>query len=409
MENCGGKKFEEFLECAIPPGDRLVRYSLNPCANCGPEIGLVTANAEIITQRINGKETLATVSVMVKACTKCDNFRQLFPNVLEVEISFYKYILPALKQFVVDQGGCKVLDFFPKFHGVFSSSQSDAYDEDAILLIENVEEPGQQVTYLQCPGYNFETTNNILRDLAIFHAVPIAFKSVNADKFIGQVIPHLQYRRTYQDMSEKLESELLDIAIKAARLSAEGEELLPRVVKAIGDNLLNFSTKDLQMESEQFLTIIHNNLYLDNVVAKFENDIHVENKFVGLNMLEYGSLARDLVFVLLMSVNMEVLKESYWEFIRGYYNTFISVLMELNCDTHQYTLELLQEEIRRMGGTMEFLHVMLTTSQLYGQQKDAQPIEDDTEVDLLSEVEQYERCLQRMHEIILFFGRASWI
>lgn len=408
MEHCGGKKFEEFLECTIPPGDRLVSYSLNQYANCGPEIGLVIANAEIITRRINGKETLATVNVMVKACTKCDTLRQLFPKVLEVEISFYKHILPALKQFVVDQGGCKVLDFFPKFHGVFSSSQSEAYDEDAILLIENVEGPGPQVKY-QSWGYNFEATNNILRDLAIFHAVPIAFKSLNADKFIGQIMPYLQYRRTYQDMPEKSESELLDIAIKAAQLSAEGEELLPRVVKAIGNNFSNFSSKELQMESEQFVTIIHNNLYLDNVVAKFENDIHIENKFVGLNMLEYGSLARDLVFMLLMSVNIEVLKESYWEFIRGYYNTFISVLMELNCETHQYTLELLQEEIRRMAGTMEFLHVMSTTSQLYGQQKDGQPNENDAEVDLLSEVEQYERCLQRMHEIILFFGRASWI
>ncbi|KAK5643613.1 hypothetical protein RI129_007458 [Pyrocoelia pectoralis] len=397
-------ELEKLLECAIPPGNQMVDYSLNPLVKFGEDYGVVSINTEILTQN-SGKETLEKVNVTIKACTKSGRIQRIFPNGLEIEILFYKNILPAMKQFVVDRGGCRLLDFFPKFHAARNSLKSDMFDEDAILLIENVEENGFRAT----SDFDFETTKNIIRDLAIFHAIPIAFKSINFDKFNAEIMSHLQHKRMFKNISQKSENELLDVAIKAAQLSPEGEDLLPRVVKSISGNVLYFSSDHLTTESEQFSTVIHNNLCLSSVVTKFENDVPVQSKFISFNMLEYGSLARDLVFVLLSSVNIDVLKESYFEFVTYYYNIFISVLMELNCDTHQFTLELLHEEINFVASKMEFFHLMVVTSHLYGQRKEVEPNEDDTEIDYFLQVEPNERCLQRIHEIILFFGKKCWI
>lgn len=62
-------------------------------------------------------------------------------------------------------------------------------------------------------------------------------------------------------------------------------------------------------------------------------------KMVDFQIATYDSLIHDLVFFLALSVQTDIMKARFDDFVEQYYNQFIAWLERLGCDTTNYSFE----------------------------------------------------------------------
>lgn len=198
-------------------------------------------------------------------------------------------------------------------------------------------------------GFDASATFSVLKDLATFHAVPLAIRLVSPVLFETKLEPFCPVFTGGQgDRKEEMDQFLLS-SIESME-EPEIKPYLDRVKKNIQESFPYVR----QAVREPWVTITHLDFWCNNVMVT--NERPQKNIILDLQVPMIGSPARDVVFFLLTSVEFQVIKSKFDEFVRFYYEELIKNLKELQVDTAPFTWESFLEEVDYAARTTEFTH-----------------------------------------------------
>ncbi|XP_072393451.1 uncharacterized protein [Diabrotica undecimpunctata] len=276
----------------------------------------------------------------------------LYQNIFNIQVTYrkevelYKTIVQILEEFAK-----KRLDFFPKYYASRYNlkEDDDVIDEDAVLVLENLAVLGYK-NLNKKEGFDLQNAIIFLEDLAKFHAVPLAFKFKHPNVF-EEKIKKLCFNTVFTD------------AKRYAKLNEASRQIISECssISYLADKILFLNVNNMQPISDAYGTLIHFDLWINNIMVNLKDGKSVGNKLVDFQVYNYGSPASDILFFFLTSLQGYVIKEHLDELIKHYHEHFVKCLQEFGCDTKLYTLESLLEELR-LHSKFEYGHAVLYTT-----------------------------------------------
>ncbi|XP_072400504.1 uncharacterized protein [Diabrotica undecimpunctata] len=309
----------------------------------GENFGSEMIKLDVTTVDENGKEE--TLHGVAKTLPKHEMMRQAFKVQVTYtnEMAFYDLIIPTLQDFQRELGVKKVIDWFPECYATRKNlNTSDIIDDNAVIVLENLIIAGFQ-NIDRYIGFDLETAKLVLRDLASFHAVPLALRLKKPEVFEKVIKPHCV---PFEPM------DVDDYLLVLQGIIEENKEIAHLASKITGWKKTVLPVSDL------FGTITHTDMWTNNTMQKFENGRAVNNKLVDFQVYSYGSPATDVFFFLWSSVPQEVLEKNLDLLLNYYYEQFVNVLKEHKVDVSPYTYEKFLQEIDKVGPS-EFQHAFV--------------------------------------------------
>ncbi|GAB0093276.1 uncharacterized protein DMENIID0001_083570 [Sergentomyia squamirostris] len=327
------------------------------------------------------------------------------------EISIYTVSVPEFLRLQEEQG-CpedEKLDVFIKCYGSRTSLDATAMkvDSDAVLLLENVKIQGYTVGD-RSKGFDREHTELILRNVAKFHAAPIALRYKNREIFEKKVHSHLKKididtgltSEAWTEMKKSLENELKSIP-----------EVLPFFDMITHQfDMCQERQRDLDFyEENPFNTICHNDLWVNNVMIAYdESGKPVRVKIFDFQLIMYASLSLDVLFFLFTSVQNDTLLENFDYFLKFYFDEFCKSLQFFGCPVDDFTWNTFIKDIDKQA-PYEFYHIVaMTKILLIDKQKMAE--QDEITDDTFSSSEFVgPNYYEKLRLIVLEFSKRNWL
>ncbi|CAH1124986.1 unnamed protein product [Ceutorhynchus assimilis] len=336
-----GELVEQQVSSLLPPGENYgsVMYKV--------DFKVKTSSGEI-------KEYHA-----VAKCTPLNQVTQEMFNTqvtFKSEIAWYTTVIPTLKSFAKEQGLRRELDFFQQFYGARISldPESDKVDLDGVILTENLKYLGYGNVDRHV-GFEATSTISILKDLATFHAIPLAIKIKNPELFAKKLVPYCpDIGNGFTKMKPHFDQKL----IKSLKEIPELTDFMPQIARNIEESS-PFGVREIR---EPWAGIMHLDFWCNNIMATSEETPKV--MILDLQVPKQGSVAADLIFFLLTSVKFDVIKDRLDEFVELYYEEFIENLRQLKVDTSDFKLDGLLEEITEEVKKAEFRHSLSHSYQM---------------------------------------------
>lgn len=404
------KQLDELLLPCLRRNVKLKKYSTKQLTAAGENYGSLMIAVEIILEESNGLSREEVLNIVAKMCPPNEWIKKMFNTVVtfKKEIAMYNTVFPILTAFQREQGCSNVISFFPKCYGarINLNASSNVVDDDAILLLENLKLSGFELAD-RMKGFDLETAELIIKDLAAFHAVPTAIKILKPEIFKNKILPHLDKLRAFDCLSEDTEKMLMNNIIDTALSNDECKSIIERIKNGL--QLCGQNAKNRPPPVEPFATINHNDYWVNNTMIKYKNGKPTENKMIDFQLIDYGSPGNDVIFFLFSSVQKEVLDVHYDRLVQLYYQTFIHTLKELKCETKPFTYELFQEELNRSAKNAQFAHILIMLRPIYSIKANVRELHELSEEDLLSEHQLSDLYKQKLPEIILEFAKKKWI
>ncbi|KAF2878836.1 hypothetical protein ILUMI_27325 [Ignelater luminosus] len=401
-DNNGIKELDKLLQKFLGEDKKIVKVETKRLTSAGENYGSQILAVEV---HLQNKEILHLVAKMIPPN---EWLKELFhtPISFRKETEFYNTIIPAMKEFQIQQGVSNVIDCFPECYGARVSLYSNVVDDDAVILLENLKLSAFQVAN-RMEGFDLETTKLLLQDMALLHAVPIAIKLSNPEEFNKKFLPYLEKNRKFNGLSKSAEKAIIDSIVKTIRTK---QELLPFMSNI--EKSLKISMSNIQNQTnsrEPFATLNHNDYWVNNTMIKFENGKIAKNKIVDFQLIDYGSPGNDIIFFLFSSVQTKVIDEHYDDLIKLYYNKFISTLKELKCDTTMFTFKQLEEEINISAKSTQFVHILIMLKHILAGEGTVRELSEMTEEDMVSEAQFSDEYRKKVPEVALEFVKRNWI
>ncbi|KAJ8984932.1 hypothetical protein NQ317_012182 [Molorchus minor] len=175
--------------------------------------------------------------------------------------------------------------------------------------------------------------------MAFFHAVPLALKLNTPDVFEEQIKPHL----TDQFPQGGVTPLIVQLVILDFLQTCDECHVFMPALKKI---LKRPRVEKIEERKEPWLTIGHGDMWVNNIMVRFEDDTPTSVKFIDFQNFAYRSPAVDLFLFLWSSVQNSVLEEHFDDLLKLYHESFTEKLQELGCDTAPFPLENLVEEMK---------------------------------------------------------------
>lgn len=298
------------------------------------------------------------------------------------ELLFYREIIPAIESFN-EKHGLPKPSFFPKFMGGRLNFTGDTKaDQDALLLIENLigyENVDRHV------GFNLETTNFILKDLAWFHAIPIAMKLLEPELFESKIKAScfgllLPTRIEHDEYGEEIE------VIGFPENTLEGHTFLIKLLeqdekykeaaekyKNFYNRMKNILTREARKlfnsePVEPYATLVHQDMWINNIMLVFQDGRPVSSKFIDFQICKIGSPITDLLFFLFSSVQTSCLKDHLDELFEHYYEHFADILKKCGCYSSQFSYDNFSKEMQ-IGSTQAIIQTVFMLPNVIFQKK----------------------------------------
>ncbi|KAJ8951352.1 hypothetical protein NQ318_009288 [Aromia moschata] len=222
--------------------------------------------------------------------------------------------------------------------------------------MENLKESGY-INVDRHVGFDLDTGELILKDLAAFHAVPLALKLKKPEVFDEKVRPYLTKFTPPDPPANGENGQTMDSIV--IEMLQESDKCIPHVSKV---RALLKRTKEIRMipPNEPFATVVHGDMWVNNTMVKFVNGKPVKNKLVDFQVCDYGSPATDLFFFLFSSIRLRVLQDHFDDLVKFYHNHFISHLDKLGCDIAPFNYHNFLEEMR-FATENELQHSLIMT------------------------------------------------
>ncbi|CAH1179020.1 unnamed protein product [Phaedon cochleariae] len=288
-----------------------------------------------------------------------DFVKDFSPFLFTKEMMFYKEVIPAIQTFLKNRGASPV-DYYPEFYGGrLNLSGGSKADSDAVLLLENLHTSGYQ-NMDRHEGFDFDGAKTVLKDLAHFHAVPVAMKLLEPKLFqekiqkIFDIKPPSPPKKPEGKPDEPpppmpaLTKELMVAVLE------EDDKCVPAIPSFLEmiekQRSISFEEMLNMKQREPFATMAHMDMWLNNTMQKLDHKNRpIKNKFVDFQVLSYASPVRDLLFLLITSVQLSVLKTRFDYLLKYYHDNFTKVLKELGCDLTPFSYENFIEEVKAMA------------------------------------------------------------
>lgn len=200
----------------------------------------------------------------------------------------------------------------------------------------------------------------ILKDLATFHAVPIALKLKKRQLFENKIKknfgkptfgpPKPKEGETSPPPTGGAQKMWLDALENNDQCKLYVQRLKKTVEESKDDTMKSFFEKP---KREPFATISHNDMWVNNTMQIFQGSKMLKNKFVDFQMYTYDSPARDLLFFVWSSVELPVVKRRFNDLLKYYHSQLLGVLQRLGCDTTPFSYEKFEIELKESA-----LHVL---------------------------------------------------
>ncbi|XP_018326597.1 uncharacterized protein LOC108737911 [Agrilus planipennis] len=325
------------------------------------------------------------------------------------EINAYLNAVPAILRFQKDNNVPKEheFDIFPKCYGARLSldKNKDSVDDDAAIIFDNLKSYGYEMGD-RLVGFDLAHAELIVRDLAKFHAVPLALRLKRPDVFEEKILPCTTKNKTFDQFPEDAKKAFNDSIIDGVNQVQELEVYLPRIQAAINKAM----TVPPNPPKDPFITVIHSDYWVNNtMVLKDITGKPVKNKIVDLQLITLDSPIKDLIFFLFTSVINDVLDKNFDRLVRIYYENFLDNLKDYGIDIGLFSWDVFEEELNRVAKE-EFYHVAVMLKPIFTERgkvqhslEDFQP-SDWTRDDLLGP-----RHTKKMKDTVLAFAKHKWI
>lgn len=185
----------DFVQSKLPSHLRIKEFSTRPLTAVGDNWGssLTALTILVVDEKCGAEKTLHWVA---KMCPKDPALCRAFQveRTFVKESAMYTTVAPILQDFQSSNNipEDQILDSFIECYGsrVSMDPTKDTVDDGAVLLLENISYKGYQIGD-KTKGFDLENTEFILRHLAKFHAVLIAFRKMQPEMFQDKVLPCL--------------------------------------------------------------------------------------------------------------------------------------------------------------------------------------------------------------------------
>lgn len=248
---------------------------------------------------------------------------------------------------------------FAKCYGarVCLDENKNEVDEDAVLIFENLKIQGYK-TEDRLVGFDLAAAKIILRDLARFHAAPIAVKKLHPEEFQSKVIPTLAKNKGLEQLPIEVTLAFHNSIMEGAVEVEDLKPYLSRIQKIVDYTAAN-PYVNRPPPKELFGSMSHSDFWVSNtMLLKDESGVPISNKIVDLQIMTYSSIARDVIFFMFTSIINKVLDENYEDLLRTYYDSFVNTLKEFDLDVSEYTWEAFLQELDEVAPT-EVYHVLV--------------------------------------------------
>ncbi|CAG9764994.1 unnamed protein product [Ceutorhynchus assimilis] len=271
----------------------------------------------------------------------------------KTEIGWYTTVIPTLKMFQRIHEVAAV-DFFQNFYGARISldPNSDVVDEDGVILTQNLNTLGYK-NVDRHTGFDLKTSKSVLRDLATFHAIPWAIKRQNPNLFNRNILPFLPKTERILEKSDPFAS------------IRKGLKDIPELQPYLEKVFHIFESNDLFDESEPdelWGSVGHGDFWSNNIMVTEDED----PKTIILDLQEpcYASIAADIIFLAVISINLEVAKTHLDYLIEGYWINFLMNVRELGCDIRPLTFQRFLDELK-VQAKKQLGHAMFISQFVY--------------------------------------------
>lgn len=337
----------------------------------GEHYGSIMLALDVTIKRYDRKEeeVLNLVAKLLPA-------NQMLRIAFNVSVTFKKEVIAYLesiptliafqKEYNVPEQ--RILDIFPKCYGARVSVDKNEVDDDAVLIFENLKVQGF-ATDDRMRGFDYDDVKVILEGLAKFHAIPIALRILRPDVFQKSIAPSCAKNTGLEQLPPEVGAAFHNAIMENAVLIAELEPYLDRVQKLVDANALAFAKPP---PNETFATMVHSDYWVSNtMMLRDKNGKPLKNKMVDLQLMQYSSPIRDLVFFLFTSVINSVLDKHCDDFIRFYYDAFIENLKDFDIDLNPYSWEEFCKELDDVAPT-EVYHILVMLKPIFTEREKIQ-------------------------------------
>ena len=328
----------------------------------GEHYGSIMLSLQVTVKKPNTKEQ--TYNLVAKLIPANEMLRVAFDIsvTFKKEVVAYTVTIPALTQLQKEYGVPEERlydNLFPKCYGarVCLDSNKNEVDEDGVLIFENLKIQGFK-TEDRLVGFDLEGARLILKDLARFHAVPIALKRLRPEEFEKKVMPCLAKNKGLEQLPPEVGLAFHNSIMEGAAELEELKPFLERIRKVVDYAAANPYVDRVPPE-ELWGSVTHSDFWTSNtmVLAK-EEGIPVKTKMGDLQIMTYSSIARDVIFFMFTSIINKVLDDNYEDLIKLYFESFISTLKEFDLDVSDYTFDAFLRELDEIAPT-EIYHVLV--------------------------------------------------
>ncbi|XP_023307518.2 uncharacterized protein LOC111689277 [Lucilia cuprina] len=378
------------LPAVIEPhlnGGKLVSYTSRYLTKAGDNYGSVMLAIMANIQKKSGEiEELPLVAKLPPLTN--DLFWQMFQpeRTCLTENAVYKYLGPAIRSLQLEAGipENELFDGFPAYYGsrISLNPNSTKVDRDAVLVQENLQTSGFKAGNRHKP-FDLQHTKLILREMAKYHALPIALRLKKPEEFNKYIRPYFRKFNMNNGMSPEVKNQMeVELYQEVANATNNNANCVERV-KELMQEYDSFVAKP-DKEDDLFTSIEHCDMWINNLMIQYDEHSQPSKvKFVDFQIAQYESCVHDIIFLLFSSVETSVLEYHVDELLQLYYQTFIECLKSVNVCTEEYSFVGFMKEIHNCA-PIEICHALFMTKIILADNSTIPEDYKDINMDVLS-------------------------
>ncbi|CAH0554097.1 unnamed protein product [Brassicogethes aeneus] len=362
-------------------------YTAYSITKPGDNLGSLIFGIKIRVKNLETKKE-EIVDAVVKTPAQDELTRDIFNSEVTFrnEIEFYRNIMPMLTRFR-HENDMDSSEYYVKYLGArLNLKNTEEVDTNAVLLMENLAVRGYKMKNRKV-GFNLDEAKVVVKNMADFHATTLSYKIKNPENFDSKIKPFLD--------GMIFECKNGNQGILYEKNKNLALEIVGNNDKGLFESVKYIIEKDYLPDRELFSTICHYDFWVNNIMVNKS-----ECKFLDFQICRYLSLANDLIFFLLTSVQNDVVVENFDDLIQLHYDVFINILKKFQCDTSQFSFEVFQEELS-FCSKRQFLHSISMLFVIFADVK--------LPMDINAPIEPSKNHLDKFHVILTIYQKKGWL
>ncbi|XP_055603186.1 uncharacterized protein LOC129751612 [Uranotaenia lowii] len=255
-------------------------------------------------------------TVICKRLPDCKIKREAFKSeaLFRNEVEFYNSIMPEFEAFQrrligAGDGGRMIFKAVPRCY----------LAQDDLIMLEDL-----RVRYFSMPdrlaGLGLAQMKEVMIELAKFHAVSLAYKRQEPDKFnrlvssISEGIFSKTNAEWYKNYYDILTKNAIQMVVQTIPGKTKYLDKLKRFLSNCFGNMVELTGRESKLS-----VICHGDCWTNNILFKYDDDGNItETCIVDFQLVRHGSLALDLTYLIYCCTEGSVRKDNLQKWLQTY-------------------------------------------------------------------------------------------